>query len=387
MRIAFLTCLLLVSACTSMPKSGPDSSAITGKAVHYAAADANRPLEDYFVLDISDSVVSYFDTPRVDTFGSTFGTHGGGAPGLVLGVGDVIQVTLFESSAGGLFIPAEAGSRAGNFVTLPNQTINSTGLITVPYAGQIRVAGQTAAQVEEAINAKLADRAIEPQAVVTLVTSKANEVSVLGDVNTPSKFPLNEGGERVLDVISRAGGVSTPERETYVTLQRGGRAATMSFGPLLTSPKQNIFVRPGDIIYVNRERRTFVAVGAAGVNGRIDFEESNLTLADAIGKAGGLVDDRADPARVFLYRLVPAETAARVGLPVDVKGRELVPVIFRLNMRDPGALFIARKFAMQDRDILYIDNADAVEFIKVLDVINSATEPVRTAADIADLSD
>ena len=387
MRNAFLVCVLLVSACTSMPKSGPDNRAITSKAVYYAAADASRPLEDYYVLDVSDAMISHFDAPRLNTFGSTFGTRGGGAPGLVLGVGDVVQVTLFESSAGGLFIPAEAGSRAGNFVTLPQQTINSTGTITVPYAGQIRVAGLTTAQVEDSINTKLADRAIEPQAVVTLVQGKANEVSVLGDVNTPSKFPLNEAGERILDVISRAGGARSPERETYVTLQRGGRSATMSFGPLLSSPSQNIFVRPGDIIYVNRERRTFVAVGATGINGRIDFEESNLTLAEAIGKAGGLLDDRADPAQVFLYRLVPTETAARAGLPVDIKDHATVPVIFRLNMRDPGALFLARKFAMQDRDIVYIDNAQAVEFLKVMGVINAATEPARVAADIADISD
>ncbi len=54
---------------------------------------------------------------------------------------DVVSVTIFESQSGGLFIPADAGSRAGNFVTIPNQTVDRNGTITVPYAGRVRASG------------------------------------------------------------------------------------------------------------------------------------------------------------------------------------------------------------------------------------------------------
>ena len=57
------------------------------------------------------------------------------------GVGDVVSVTIFESAAGGLFIPAEAGVRPGNFITLPNQAVDSNGNISVPYAGNIHAKG------------------------------------------------------------------------------------------------------------------------------------------------------------------------------------------------------------------------------------------------------
>ena len=58
------------------------------------------------------------------------------------GIGDIVSVTIFEASAGGLFIPAEASVRPGNFVTLPNQAVDDKGNISVPYAGIVRAKGE-----------------------------------------------------------------------------------------------------------------------------------------------------------------------------------------------------------------------------------------------------
>jgi len=67
------------------------------------------------------------------------------------GVGDTVGVTIFESAAGGLFIPSEASVRPGNFIELPNQLVDNSGYITVPYAGPIQAAGRTPQQVQEEI--------------------------------------------------------------------------------------------------------------------------------------------------------------------------------------------------------------------------------------------
>ena len=71
--------------------------------------------------------------------------------GITLGIGDIVSVTIFEAEAGGLFLPSEAGARPGNFVTLPDQIVDSDGNITVPYAGTIRAAGRTPLEVQQAI--------------------------------------------------------------------------------------------------------------------------------------------------------------------------------------------------------------------------------------------
>ncbi len=261
-------------------------------------------------------------------------------------------------------------------MTLPQQVVDSAGTITVPYAGQIRVSGRLPSQVQADIEARLANRAIEPQVVITVNESRSNQVAVLGDVNSPGKFEISPAGERVLDVISRAGGLSTPGVETYVTLERRGKQATVLFNALVKAPRENIYVTAGDTVYVNRERRTYTVFGAAGLNGRIDFEEADLSLGDALGKAGGLLDGRADPAEVFIYRLTDRGVVSKFGADVTRFSSDRIPVIFRANLRDPAAFFAAQKFPMQDRDILYVSNATSGELIKFLTVVNSVSTTV-----------
>jgi protein involved in polysaccharide export with SLBB domain len=74
--------------------------------------------------------------------------------GIMLGIGDIVSVTIFEPP-GGLFVPSDPGARPGNFVTLPNQIVDSNGNITVPYAGTIPAAGRTPSEVQQAINEAL----------------------------------------------------------------------------------------------------------------------------------------------------------------------------------------------------------------------------------------
>src|SRR4029079_7198057 len=91
--------------------------------------------------------------------------------------GDVLTVPIFEPGSGGLFIPAEAGVRPGNFVTIPSQAVDNNGNISVPYAGNIRANGRTKSQLQEAIVDALKNRAIEPQVVVSVVTQQTSLVT------------------------------------------------------------------------------------------------------------------------------------------------------------------------------------------------------------------
>jgi polysaccharide export outer membrane protein len=370
-RLAAVVLAAALASCSTLPASGPDRRHMEGQAATKLTTPDRKVGIDYALVDITKNVTAFFPVESAASLGG-FGTGGpGSAPSIPLGVGDVVEVAIFESGAGGLFIPADAGSRPGNFVTLPQQRIDTDGSIAVPYAGQIRAAGRTVPEVQREIEQALQNRAIEPQVVLTVVQSRSSEVAVLGDVNEPAKFEINPSGERILDVIARAGGLSTPGIETYVSLERNGRQATVLFDTLVENPKENIFIRPGDTVYVNRERRTFLAFGASGLNGRFDFEEADLSLGEAIGKAGGLLDNRADPAQVFLYRVVDRRTLERAGVDVSAFPTHEVPVIFRANLRDPAAFFAVQRFGMKDKDIIYISNSATTELLKVLVVIDA----------------
>jgi len=381
-RLLLVACgALLPAGCTFLPASGPNPVAITHSAdVTFNPAPKGLGI-DYVVVPLSNSVLSYFEEETPTSLAGFKAGHGP-APVQVFGPGDIVQVTIFEAEAGGLFIPSDAGSRPGNYVSLPQQTVDTSGAIAVPYAGRVVVAGKTPEEVGATIEKDLAARAIEPQVVITLVQSHANVVSVLGDVNTPQELAISSG-ERILDEIARAGGLTTPGAETYVTLVRRGNKATVLFDTLVQNPHENLFVAAGDTIYVDRDRRTFLVFGAAAQNGRVDFGEAGLSLAEAVAKAGGLIDQRAEPSAVFDYRIMPRDEVAKLGIDLSRHSGNLIPVIFQVDLKDPTGFFAAESFQMRDKDIVYIGNSSATDLTKFLSMLTTVTDSAAiTTSDV-----
>lgn len=387
MRLLTVSILLATTAlagCAATSASGPASSKIEAQAalkIEPVKTNGGKTAGlDYAVIDINSAVLNYLGDTTSPTIAGSFGASKGGIPSLPLGVGDIIQVSVFESQAGGLFIPADAGSRPGNYITLPQQSIDREGNITVPYAGKIKASGRFIDEVQKEIEERLANRAIEPQIMISRLTIRSAQVAVLGDVNDAAKIQISEGGSRILDVISEAGGLSAPNVESYVTLTRRGRSARISYNHLISTPAENIYVAPNDTIVVERERRTYMAFGASGANGRFEFEDADLKLADALGKAGGLLDSRADPAQVYIYRTVNRDLLVKLGADTSKFQGEAIPVVFRANLREPSTFFVASKFPMQHGDIIYVTNSTATELYKFLDLVGSVPS---TAADVS----
>jgi polysaccharide export outer membrane protein len=69
----------------------------------------------YVVVDLTPDVVAYVSANSAPSFRGRF-RGAQSAPTRLIGVGDIVSVTLFEAAAGGLFIPNDAGARPGNFV-------------------------------------------------------------------------------------------------------------------------------------------------------------------------------------------------------------------------------------------------------------------------------
>ncbi len=364
--LAVVGVALSVGSCTNpmMPVAGPESGDIRG---HVQDADSLP----YALVKLTPEVIDVLSS---------------NAPGLAriftdrrppdvikFGIGDVVSVTIFEAAAGGLFIPSEAGVRPGNFVQLPNQSVDETGNISIPYAGSIRALGRTPAEVQLSIVNALKNRAIEPQVVVALITQNTSLISVLGEVNTPARFPVTAAGEKILDDITRAGGPKGQGYDTWVMLERAGKRATIPFGALVYEPSNNIYTRPNDTIYVYREPQTFVAFGASGAQGQFNFDAWRISLAEAQAKAGGLNDTLSDPSSVFIYRGETREVAERLGIDVSKFQGPLIPVVYNVNFRDPAGYFLATKFQMRNKDVLFASNASAVEQAKVMNYIRLVT--------------
>jgi polysaccharide biosynthesis/export protein len=391
----FIATSTLCGCLSILPVDGPASHDIVTRATATLANPPDTAVYNYTIVDLSSIVLDCLDKTEGTSFARTFGrqaTRNRKAPAIRVGVGDVLQVSVFESSKEGLFSPPEGTIRAGGFVSLPNQAVSSSGTVSVPYAGEVYVNGRTVPEIERQIEKKLAARAVEPQVVITMVEQNTGTVTVIGDaLISANKFKLAGSGERVMDMISKAGGLRFPAYDSFVKIQRKGRVATVYFPRVLDNPEENIFVEPGDLIFVYREQRKYVAAGAIGATGggatiagnntlvgavgQFSFDQEHLSLNEAIAKAGGLVDSRADPAQVFLYRIEFRETLEAMG--VDLRGfppsQKIIPTIYRANFRDPSSFFYTQRFQVRHKDTIYVGNSDSTEHEKVFTYLSSLT--------------
>ncbi len=359
-----------------LPEDGPSRGAVTtGASIRYEGVGTGAALP-YALIAVTAAVLASLQAQET---AAVFHTLPQGGPPATnrIGVGDVLGLTIFESAPGGLFIPADAGSRQGNFVQLPQQVVDQAGNISVPFGGAIHAAGKTPLQVQALVQSRLANRALEPQAVVSVVEQHANVVSVLGDVMQSTRFSLDGGGERVLGAIARAGGPKFAAYESYVTVQRHGHADRALLSALGEDPAFNAELQPGDTLYVSHEPRYFLSLGATGIaqsigllNKRVAFEDTRLSLADALAKVGGLADDRANPRAVFLYRFEPRATLASImgnALPPGLP--DVVPTVFAVDVSQADGFFLASRLPMHGEDVVFVANAPATELTKFLNLL------------------
>jgi polysaccharide biosynthesis/export protein len=363
----------LATACSALPTAGPTASQIQHQEVEH---DRTR----FDLVDIDDNVVAALRAEPSESFAVRFKKYGKPPPHMVA-IGDSVVVSIWEAAGGGLFDGGGSGevTSGSRNVTIPEQVVGQDGAISVPFAGRIPVAGRSLVDVQRAIEERLAEKAIEPQVIVTVTKSLANSVTVSGEVVHGARIPLSVRGDHLLDVIAEAGGASAPVYETFVRLSRDGITATIPLETLVSHPPENIYAQPGDVLTLIRVPQSFTVFGATGANADITFPSERPTLVEALAKAGGLQDQRSDPSGVFLFRFEPPRVVSALGEPQLHTGPNgSSPVVYRLDMRDAKSYFLAQRFPIEDKDIIYVANANLDELQKFFTLLNTLTGPVIT---------
>ena len=365
----------MVSACSILPRSGPYRSDMLA---------AGNVTHDVAVVDVDPLTVRLLQASKAPSLIGTFGTTRP-VQEQRIGVGDSVQITLWEAGPGGLFSsPVVDNSSPGSRSALiPEQVIARDGSISVPFAGRIRVAGRTPPEVEHVIMQRLADKAINPQALVSVTRNVSNMVTVMGEVAAGARVPLSVRGDRLLDVIASAGGIHASVSDIGVVLSREDQIARVPLEAVMDNPQENLFLRGGDVVTLVKDLQSFTAAGAVGRNGLIPFETTNMSLDEALAKAGGLADERADPAAVFVVRFETQEVAFQLPQARGIQAQQgAVPAIYHLDMRQPSAWFLARRFPVRNKDIVYVSNAPLSDVQKVLTLVNLLVQPAVTGVTI-----
>src|SRR5947209_5514686 len=364
---------MMVAGCSSLPTAGPTASDVKNQEIKDSEVR-------FDLVDIDDNVVAALLASRGENFHTRFKKYGR-PPQPRIGVGDSVVVSIWEAAGGGLFgaSPTDHVSAGSRSVTIPEQMVGRDGGISVPFADRVPAAGRLPVEVQKTIEQRLAEKAIEPQVIVTVTRSLSNSVTVAGEVVAGARVPLSAKGDRLLDLIAVAGGARSPVYETFVRLSRAGVTATIPMEALVSDPAENIYAQPGDVLTLVRLPQSFTVFGATGSNMQVPFTAERMTLVEALAKSGGLQDMRSDPAGVFLFRFEPSKVVGALGRPQLGTGPEgSSPVVYRLDLSDAKSYFLAQRFPIQDKDIIYVANAELNELQKFFSLLNTLTGPVIT---------
>lgn len=362
MRISVVAVLCMtLGACGALPGEGPAAISITSDEV-----EAESAINNYTFIPIGNENIDAIKSYRPLAFANEFRGVGAGSASTLLGVGDTLMVSIWEASPDGLFSAGGKGG-AGQIPAV----IDETGYIFVPYAGRIRAAGLSVEALRESIQKQLVGKAVEPQVLVTLGEKLSATAVVVGDVMKPGVYPLPLRDTRLLDIVATAGGSRQATYETEVTLKRGNRSGTTRLEQLIDYPENNVRIAPGDNILLSHHPRTFSAFGAVKSNQLVPFKTKSVTLAEALATVGGLNDNKADAAGIFLFRYEDTNLirTIRPDLAQKMAPHQTVPVVYKLDLRDPKGFFLARFFEMRDKDILYVANHPTAELGKFLQII------------------
>ncbi|MFS0772746.1 polysaccharide biosynthesis/export family protein [Sphingomonas sp. 1P08PE] len=312
---------------------------------------------------------------RSQAFADVFGMAP--ATGTVIGVGDVLDISIWEAPPAVLFGATAPGAAIGNALAqsagIPQQVVGEDGTVIIPFVGAVPARGRTPQDIARTIVARLTGRAHAPQAIVRLAQNDSRAVTVMGEVGATRRLPLTPRGERLLDVLASAGGSRQPVAKTTIQLTRAGRTASMPLETIVRDPTQNITLQPGDVVSAVFQPYSFVALGAVGQSAEVPFEGGGISLAQALARVGGLRDDRADVRGVFVFRLEqPQALAPEIADTARRTADGRIPVVYRLDLGLGASFFAAQDFAIRDKDVLYVTNAPIADLQKFLNIVSSA---------------
>jgi polysaccharide export outer membrane protein len=341
------TLTVLLAGCSAMPAFGPDADVINGVALD--GAEVVKDAMPFQIVEVTAATLPSVAEAR-SNFPSTFRSQRFLDTDEVVGVGDLIEIRIWEVSEDGLF------ATAGNRETVLNVRVSNTGNITVPYANTISARGLTPSELRTLLLERYQGQAVEPEIAVAITSTEARSATVLGNVRNPERVEIPPRGIRLLDLLASTGGASEAPWELRVTVQRGSASAAVLLSDIADSPGNNIVILPGDTVNVSHEARRFAVYGGVIRPANIEIPILDARLAYLLAEVGGLNERVAQTQSVFVFR--PA-------------GGHGTATAYRFDFSRPDTILLASAFRLAPNDITYVASADAADFQRFVSIVLS----------------
>lgn len=256
--------------------------------------------------------------------------------------GDILHIVVWDhpelTSAPG---DGVAASDVGAAVTPSSGfTVDHTGQIQFPYAGEIKVAGMTEDQARRTLTKKLAHYIRDPRVTLRVKSYRSKRVYVDGEVRTPGLQAIDDIPMTLTEAINRAGGFLPTADQSQILLSRNGQTFRISLPELVQNNvnPNSIMLASGDVVrVVSREDSKVFVSGEVNAPRALTMRNGRLTLNEALGETGGISPVSGDASQVYVIRRTEDQ-----------------PTVYRLDANAPGAMALAEGFELQPKDVIYV---------------------------------
>ena len=288
-------------------------------------------------------------------------THSATSSDPLIAAGDRLDLTIWDNDESSLLSSPEQ-----KVVQLPNLTVSSKGTVFLPYADEVYIAKMTPDEARKAIQAKLLTIIPSAQVQLQFASGSLNSVELISGVPNPGVFPLQNRSTTLTTILALGGGIPSDVANPQIKLSRGGKLYRVSAETLLSDPGLDTTLRGGDKIFVEADKRYFLALGAAGKEAIVAFPRDHITALDAMALVGGVNQSTANPKGILILRDYP-QSAVRS----DAGGPSRDRMVFVLDLTNADGLFSAGEFGIQDRDLVLVTQSELVNTKTIFGLIGS----------------
>ncbi len=274
----------------------------------------------------------------------------------LIGAGDLLSILVWDhpelniAAAGAQALSSSGAQSPAAFV------VDQQGMIQFPYVGAIKVAGLTELQARTQLAEKLVKSIKRPDITLRVLAFRSKKIYVDGEVKTPGNQAIDDVPMTLLEGITRAGGFLPTSDQSQITVARGGVSYPVNL-PMLVKQGVDLgrlMLVPGDVVRVpSRDENKVFVLGEVNTPKALPMNNGSLTLAQALGEAGGLNQLSSSARQVYVIR----------------GANQKEPVVFNLDASSPVALALAENFELNPRDVVFVDASGLSRYNRIVSLI------------------
>jgi polysaccharide export outer membrane protein len=284
----------------------------------------------------------------------------------LIGHGDLLSILVWDhpelniAAAGAQALSSSAAQAPAAFV------VDQEGSIQFPYVGSVALAGLTESQARDRLAAKLIKSIKRPDITLRVLAYRSKKIYIDGDVKQPGNQAIDDVPMTLLEAVARAGGFLPTADESRIVVSRGGVSYLVNL-PLLVKQGVDVsrlMLTPNDVVRVpSRDENKVFVLGEVNLPKALTMNNGKLTLAEALGEAGGLNQLSSSARQVYVIR----------------NANETKPVVFNLDAASPVALALAEAFPLSPHDVVYVDASGLARYNRIISLILPSAATAATS--------